>query len=141
MPRNSYHWALHITPKPTSSSTHNNVKPSPTIGTRHHATNKLLPRGESGEIKSTWVAESHPLSDLDRGSEGAKLLVKVLIGKIVTLGGREEVDGCIAKVGVLQDVSLFFLSTSSSSSFFFTIIFFFFVALFSCDGIRLMIMV
>ncbi|KAL3482296.1 hypothetical protein BJX99DRAFT_252555 [Aspergillus californicus] len=76
---------------------------------RYHATNKLLPPSDSSEqIKQTWVFESHPLSELVDGNGNAreaKLLVKILIGKIVC--GKERFRYCLERVDVLQDTPEF----------------------------------
>ena len=82
-----YHFALIVS-----------SKQDPNNARRYHATNKLQMR--DGQLKSTWEYEHLPLPLV----KVARLLVKVLIGKVKT--SREDLERSLAKVPVVQDVNI-----------------------------------
>jgi hypothetical protein len=82
-----YHWALLASPKAARTADETE---------RYHATNTLLLR--DGTLKSTWEFEQLPLPQV----KAAKLLVKVLVGKIES--SRNVFEGSLKKVPIVQDV-------------------------------------
>lgn len=83
-----YHWAFLLSPKSVSDAPHGT--------TRYHVTNKLQMR--DGALKSTWEYEQLALPKL----KTAKLLVKVLIGKVEK--ARKSFENCVKGVPLVQDV-------------------------------------
>ncbi|KAF2839085.1 hypothetical protein M501DRAFT_1031231 [Patellaria atrata CBS 101060] len=79
------HWALLASSKDANPDSTN----------RYHATNKLVKR--DGTLKSTWEFEHYPLLE----TKNARLLVKVLIGKIKS--SQYNFERSLERVPIVQD--------------------------------------
>lgn len=91
---NSYHYALHVTPKKESIDTHSLET------TKYHCKNQLTLDQETGKLSSPWaleVAKINPSTD-------SRLLCRILLGKIQRRSGNlRAVEELFTHIPIFQD--------------------------------------